>query len=58
MTGSDVAAAVRERKTIAAIVNVSRVIAPPSYHFVIAVGRPKEAQCGMKLKDWNEDDDG
>jgi len=33
-----------ERKAIAAIVSVARIIAPWSYHFVVAVGRVKEPQ--------------
>jgi len=33
-----------ERKAIAAIVNVARIIRARSYHFVIAVWRAKEAE--------------
>ena len=43
VTGGDVAAAALERKAIAAIVNVARVIASCSYHFVIAPWRAKVA---------------
>jgi hypothetical protein len=48
VTGGDSAAAALERKTIAAIVNVARVIAPCSYHFVVAVWRAKETECGPR----------
>jgi hypothetical protein len=43
VTGDDVAAAM-QRNAMAAIVNISRVIATVHYHFVIAVWRAKEAQ--------------
>jgi hypothetical protein len=48
VTGGDVAAAALQRNAAAAIVNVSRVIAPRSYHFVIAVWRAKEAELPPK----------
>ena len=38
------AAAVPQTKAIAAIVNILRNIAPPSYHFVIAVWSVVEAE--------------
>jgi len=44
--GGELAAVALERKAIAAIVNDARVIAPCSYHFVIAVWRAKEAESG------------
>jgi len=44
------AAAAMQRKTIA-IVNVARVIASCSYHFVIAVWRAKEAESAA-VKYW------
>jgi len=50
VTGGDVAAAALERKAIAAMVNVVVcVIAPRSYHFVIAVWRAKEHNPSRKL---------
>jgi hypothetical protein len=45
VTGGGVAAAALQRKATA-IVNVVRVIAPSSYHFVIAVWKAKEAESG------------
>src|SRR6266481_3471392 len=48
VTGGDVAAAALERSATAAIVNVARVISAPSYHFVVAVWRAKEAECGPR----------
>jgi hypothetical protein len=47
VTGGEVAAAALERKAIAAIVNVARVIADASYHFVVAGWRAKEAESGL-----------
>jgi hypothetical protein len=43
VTGGDVAAL--QRNAIAVIVNVVRVIAPCSYHFLVAVWRAKETEC-------------
>jgi hypothetical protein len=43
--GGGVAAAVLQRSTIAAIVNIARITSPVHYHFLIAVRRSKEAQC-------------
>src|SRR5438874_13063940 len=44
VTGGDVAAAALQRNATAAIVNVARVIAPCSYHFVIAVWSANKAE--------------
>src|SRR5882724_5437237 len=46
VTGGDVAADALERKAIAAIVNVARIIAFPHITFGVAVWRAKEAECG------------
>jgi hypothetical protein len=50
---SGAAAAVPQTKAIAAIVNVSRVIAVRSYHFVIAVWRAKEHNPSRKLLEYH-----
>jgi tetratricopeptide (TPR) repeat protein len=49
VTRSDAVVAALQRNATAAIVNISRVIAPRSYHFVIAVWRAKEHNPSRKL---------
>jgi hypothetical protein len=53
VTGGDVADAALQRNATAAIVNVSRVIAPRPYHFVIAVWRGKEHNPSRKLLEYH-----
>jgi 6,7-dimethyl-8-ribityllumazine synthase len=54
VTGGEVAAAtVSQRNALAAIVNVSHVIAGRSYHFVIAVWRAKEHNPSRKLLEYH-----
>jgi hypothetical protein len=50
VTGGGVAVAALQRTTIAAV-NVARVIAPCSYHFVIAAWRAKDAKSA-RMKYW------
>jgi hypothetical protein len=52
VTGCGVAAAVLQRKAIAAIVSVVRIIAARSYHFVIAVWSAKEHNPSRKLLEY------
>jgi hypothetical protein len=49
VTGGEVAAAALQRKTIAAIVNVARVIAHCSYHFVIVLWSANEEESGALI---------
>jgi hypothetical protein len=46
--GGDVAVAVAQASMITATAKVSRIIAAGSYHFVIAVWRAKDTECGPR----------
>jgi hypothetical protein len=51
VTGGDVPAAALQRDAMAVIVNVSRVIVPRSYHFLIAVVESKRGII-RRVKYW------